>query len=153
MAFKSLTEGVKRRGAPRGSGHPSALTVRVIPGGKSKTGDEFYIPRMQWRIAQDLWVEALLKRGDKVEVLYDRDAGLGCIRLCDQGYTLCRGGSRFDLIFLHPYLEETGFPMFRVQTGMRDIRVENGEIYFSVPEETTMKPMATSQQGKQRKRH
>ena len=153
MSFESITKGIWKGGRPKGSGHPSLLTIAGRKGCKSPSGYVIYQSRLAFRIALELWQKAEYEPGQKVEVLFDRDKSLGLIRITDHGYTMTvsspSGDGSYDLKFSIPHNAETGFPFFPEQTGMADIEVKNGEIFFRIPilENPTFSSLGKSHQG------
>lgn len=153
MAFESITKGKWKVGRPRGSGHPSELTICGKPGCKAGSGRVVYRNRLLFRIAMELWQKAEMEPGQKVEVLFDKEKMLGLIRVVDHGYQLSvthpSPDGTFGIKFLIPHNEETGFPYYAEQTGMLDVEVNNGEIQFRLAPQgdPAFKSLGTNHQG------
>lgn len=139
--FKPISGEIKR-GRRRGSGHPAPLTVITRKGGKAPNGESWYHDRVFFRIQEELWLKAGFTRGDKVQVLWDNDKQVGLIEKCDTGYSLTVASGSYDLMFLVPYDQSTGFPRFDHQTGLEPDAGEHG-ILFKVPPSNGMKTLAT----------
>ncbi len=149
MAFVSLTGGGAKRGRAKGSGHPAILTVKSRKGAVSQHGTGAYADRHLFRIAETLAVESKLKRGDKVEVLFDAETMMAMICKTERGYCLSNTAGGFDLCFNFPHIEGSGFPYYEIQTGMDEVVVENCDIVFKVPEPQKMRSLSVNQQGQQ----
>ena len=109
--------------------------------------------RLCFRVDYDVWMKAEFEPSQKVEVFFDKDKMLGMIQPSDNGYAttphLRRGCNDFDLTFLIPHDDSTGFPFFEHQTGMEEIEVRDGCIYFRVvaPGPTEFKSLGKNHQG------
>jgi hypothetical protein len=134
MAFVSLNAGTRRVGRAKGSGHPAPLTATTTPGKRGPDGKLWQNDRAVFRLVEKLWTEAGWSRGQRVEVLFDRERMLAVMKASDTGYTLTSNGAEFHLIVLIPFTEDSGFPRFTVQTGMEDVAVKKDGIHFRVPQ-------------------
>ena len=152
MAFESITHKLRGAGRRKGSGaHPAMLT---ITGRKAPlvNGNPISPARLLFRIVPDLWKAAEFEPGEKVEVYFDKARGLGMIALSAAGYALTfsavqRGEP--DVHFSIPHDESTGFPFYPQQTGMEDVEVKEGAVYFRVvvPGDPAFASVAQSHQG------
>lgn len=153
MAFESLTKNIQRSGRMRGHGHPAKLTIVGIKGIKSPRGEMYSRSRLLFRVHYDLWTQAEMEPGQKVEVLFDRSQMIAMIQPSDSGYSLTphaqKWNEEYDVTFLIPHDEKTGFPYFEGQTGMEDLEVKDGCIYFRVPPtgDLNLKSLGKAHQG------
>lgn len=131
------------RGGKRLSG--KILTIGINVGGKSKNGSTRQA--LTIRLSADLAKEARLLIGDRVDVLFDKESGLGLVkRVQTGGYATTvagmatssvKPGAFYPTVVKLTYYD--GMPFIAERHDCENVTVTNEGIMFTLPDSVTYK--------------